>query len=379
MFTRRSVRRAAMVAAVLAAGFRPAADARGSGVAAAKDAKPETDTETAVVVWDAASKTETLVLSASLPAGGVLLVPTPAAPKVVPGDQAAVDALSKLTAPRTVVQTKTVTPEFGWPRLDFGGMGSAPPAVDAGAKTAAPPPPPAPEVVTVPLGEPDKVAEWMKKGGYEDRPALKDWLKGYADKKWTVTAIKPADPTTGMVPPTKLTFVTDKPVFPYREPAEAAGADAAANKTRTLRVFVVSDGRADGTVGDTAAWPAKTVFANKLDAAATAAKLDAAAAGAVAKDAKAPAGGWWVTEFEDSSAPRPATDDIAFKAAADQKPVERTPNEVYLVTEMPPAWAVNAAGLVGLVVLAVVLIARRGKRKAAPVAPAAPAGPADLL
>ena len=370
MFSRRLVRRAAVVAAVLAVGVRPAAEVRGSGVAAPKDARPEAEAETAVVVWDEASKTEHLILSASLPSGAVLLVPTPTPPTVAPAGADAIDALSKVTAPRTEIKTKTVTPEFGWPRFDFGGFGSATPPRDAMPKTPAPPAPPAPESITVPVSDAAKVAEWMTKGGYEARPALADWLKGYTGKNWTVTAIKPADAASGMIPPTKLTFKTDKPIFPYREPAEPAADAATLNRSRLLRVFVVTDGRADGTVGESAAWPAKTVYAKKADD---------AAVGAVAKDAKAPAGGWWVTEFEDLSTPRPATDDIVFTKAAKQDGVERTPNEVYIVTEMPPAWAVNAAVLVGLVVLAVVLIARRKKKPAAPATAAAGPAEPDLL
>jgi hypothetical protein len=38
---------------------------------------------------------------------------------------------------------------------------------------------------------------------------------------------------------------------------------------------------------------------------------------------------WHLTEFEDSSSPRPGTEDLIFSAAADQSPVERPRNIVY--------------------------------------------------
>jgi hypothetical protein len=48
-----------------------------------------------------------------------------------------------------------------------------------------------------------------------------------------------------------------------------------------------------------------------------------------------PAGGWWLTEFEDRSSPRPGTDEVYFAPANDTAVVERPPKIVY---EEAPLW-----------------------------------------
>ena len=48
-----------------------------------------------------------------------------------------------------------------------------------------------------------------------------------------------------------------------------------------------------------------------------------------------PPAGWWLTEFEDHSSPRPGTDDVFFSRSEDQTPQERAPHIRYVAAPLP--------------------------------------------
>src|ERR1022692_3600634 len=68
----------------------------------------------------------------------------------------------------------------------------------------------------------EDLSNWLKDNGYSSDPELQSWLVPYIANKWKITAFKIAqDPTTGKpatTRPVRMSFATDKPFFPYREP-----------------------------------------------------------------------------------------------------------------------------------------------------------------
>jgi hypothetical protein len=68
--------------------------------------------ETAVIIWDAKSKTEHFIRSASFTSTSAdfgFLVPTPTKPELTEASPEIYEGLGKVTEPRTVVQTRTAT------------------------------------------------------------------------------------------------------------------------------------------------------------------------------------------------------------------------------------------------------------------------------
>jgi len=93
-----------------------------------------------------------------------------------------------------------------------------------------------------------------------------------------------------------------------------------------LRVFLVSNQRTKGVVGDKdATWPGQVVWSNKLDTGDRNKLLEL-----VKLPADTPPADWWLTEFEDHSSPRPGSDDVYFTASEDKQPVERPPHIQYV-------------------------------------------------
>lgn len=157
--------------------------------------------------------------------------------------------------------------------------------------------------------------------------------------------------------PVRMSFRTDRPSFPYREPVDQRD-DRAKLIPRSLRVFFIGGKRYAGQLGDgAAAWPGRTVWSDKLSGSVQAEVLS---------KAKLPAGAgsreWWLTEFEDHATPRPGTDEVYFSPSAHQSPVARPPAVIW--TEDWAPWYVGLAVAFGLPALFVAgLLVRRLARR----------------
>jgi hypothetical protein len=116
---------------------------------------------------------------------------------------------------------------------------------------------------------------------------------------------------------------------------------------RQLKLFVLSDERVTGTVGG-GVWAARTEWSNKVPAERMA---------AVAEKGKLPTGvgqrEWHLTEFLDSSSPRPGTDELYLTKADDHSAVERPPLVVWEEYD-PWPWVFGGVALLGAAALGLV-------------------------
>jgi hypothetical protein len=345
----------------LAAGALAAVPDGASGCAAAPHhgESVSTNDEAALIVWDEKTQTEHFVRRAHFHSTGYdfgFLVPTPNKPELDVADDNLFRELAQITAPKVEYRevVREVESEFQ--------LGCSKAAKEASkAETA--------ESMAVPggvevlaqkrvgdydatvlafrKGEGDtpehgaaELAKWLAKHGYESPPAIEKWLKKYVDDQWCITAFKIAapEPKAGsnastrrdlMARPVRMSFKADRPFYPYREPETEPTAHPQ-GETRLLRVFLAAPGRFTGKLGDgSRPWPGQTVWSGSVDtknwtsifSQAKLAGPPLADVGALSQP-KADAG-WWLTEFEDRSAPRPGTDEVYFERAADQAPVER--------------------------------------------------------
>jgi hypothetical protein len=344
--------------------------------------------EAAYIVWDEKAKTEHFIRRAafgSTSADFGFLVPSPGAPELDVADEYLFDDLASVTAARYVYreEVREVERPFGCQtvRREFF-SGNAPAA--AADKAAAPGGVQVLDqkrvgdydatVLKFRRGSNDtaadgaaELAKWLAKHGYESSPVLAKWLERYVADGWCMTAFKIAtDPKLGGSPghfalrarPIRMSFKAEKPFYPYREP-EAEG-PVGSPLPRTLRVFLAAPARFAGKLGDgSQPWPGQVVWSGPVESSrqSNAFRLSGLAGTPDGKGtARTPPSseGWWLTEFEDRSSPRPGTDEVYFEKAADQSTLERPPivvvthREVYVT----PWW--HGAVYVGVpVVLAV--------------------------
>jgi hypothetical protein len=187
------------------------------------------------------------------------------------------------------------------------------------------------------------LSKWLTDHDYEFSPVLKAWAEIYIKKGWKFTAFKIAKPSADQpsvsTSAVRMTFATDRPFYPYREPLKAAPENTA--DARVLRVYFLGEKIVDATVGTgNTAWPAYVPWCNTL------ADSDRQTVWNMLKLTEpSPARSWALTEFEDRSSPRPTVDDVYYGASANQTPRERPPTIHYVSNNLPGAMMFAFVGL----------------------------------
>lgn len=318
--------------------------------------------ESAIIAFDSKARREHFIRRASFRKAGKdfgFLVPTPSLPELAAVPDAVFDALEQATKPQVVVRTGVGGVE---PTLLCGFMfllrsapmssAAAPARVLAEQRVAGY------DAVVLEADEPAALAAWLKEHGYAARPDLSDWLAPYVAARWKITAFKIAadGPEVG-TQAVRMSFATERPFFPYREPADQRD-NRSAGEQRLLRVFFLGDSRVEGTIGAARApWPGKALWSNSLSAA----RLGNLAGLEGALPFSLPANAW-LTMFEDSASPRPGTDDLFFTTSANASALTPEPVIVDNREKLPiPLDVLAGLGIVGWVV-----IRRRKKSTTAP-------------
>jgi hypothetical protein len=312
------------------------ADVQGCGGAYRDGERVDVADETALIIWDGATKTEHFIRQATFVGSAYdfgFLVPTPNRPNLETADPELFTNLATITKPKTLYQDVNYNPigcggagpmaankaelqlngVVVLEQKQVGGMDAAVLAFHREKKQE--------------LKEAaSELLDWLSKNRYAVRPELNQWLIPYIRDNWVITAFKiaghPSDAPDAMTKVAAksdphndskniglkssavlLSFKTDRPFFPYREPKDQRD-EKAKGVPRLLRVFLAAKARMAGKLGDgTKSWPGQTVWANAL--------RDEERLGLIDK-AKIPGGiplmKWWLTEFEDRSTPRPGTD-----------------------------------------------------------------------
>jgi hypothetical protein len=340
----------------------PAPRAAGCAVAPREGETVQIADESAIIIWDAASKTEHFIRRATFSTAARdfgFLVPTPTKPELAEAGDEPFMALADLTAPRVIVQSA--------PRQGGGGCGCSAVMAPMSAGKAELAEPGNVEVLdtkrvaghdaaVLQADDADALVKWLKEHGYESSPAIKEWAAPYVKAKWKITAFKiardgaPAKTDTGKAAGTltpdpasggvsteavRMSFHTEHPFYPYREPPGAAPVVAGPGPGRLLRVYFVADERVRGTIGEggrpwgevaraRAVWSDRLVDANRES---------------LLRQLKMPVetapASWRVTEFEDRSSPRPGDEDVYFSRDEDQSKLERPPIIQYVSTHLP--------------------------------------------
>ena len=274
--------------------------------------------EEAVIVWDAAKRIEHFIRRADFSTeaeGFGFIVPTPTVPELVEASSTIFERLAYAIQPREEYRYETsgISPTcllYATFAMRAGDAATAGPAsvtvlrhqVVAGY-----------DAVVLEASDPAALSKWLADNGYAEGDTLRAWAAPYIDKRWKFTAFKLATPEGqgGLATsPVRMSFSTDAPFYPYREPAdqrEGEGEGEGGAGDRSLRVFFVSDERYAGSLPGDAHWPAEAVYAGGVGVE----LFD----GLVPEDSIP--GAPYLTAFLDESSPRPGTDDVFFAPSND--------------------------------------------------------------
>src|SRR5262245_8597824 len=311
--------------------------------------------QTVIILWDAAAKTQHFIRQASFQSDAAdfgFLLPTPTRPELDESGNAAFPYLQKLTEPEIRRIARTRGGDGG------GGCGCGDKLPGVNLDTALPAAKVAVveekrvagfDAVVLAADSADALIGWLKDHEYEFSPAAEAWAKPYVEAGWMITALKvakddEAKENKGVAAAAlRLSFQTDRPLFPYREPDSGASAKALGATHRLLRIYCIAEAKFAGELTKDDPWSGKVAWADKIKAADRDKVLDLLKLPKETGPAE-----WWMTEFEDTWAYRIAPADVYFAKATDQSTVKRPPIIQYVSTGSSPD--VMAFGIVALII-----------------------------
>lgn len=307
--------------------------------------------ETALV--ELTGRTESITLSVQARSGATqaaFLMPVPARARFEVADGELFGELDRISRPDVEVRRVEV---------DGDGVGGAPRA-DRGATVVDHVEVGPYEVAQLSGSDATAVADWLGEHDFTLPTALGNALGPYLAEGWLVVAVRLA-PTSGSLadglPPMRLAFETDTPVYPMR-------LSATAEVVQPLRLYVLADHRMD--VGNPAPGgkPPDLTFAGAVEPHPDHPALSATLTGRR-----------FLTRYDGEFSPARITDDIRFTRAATDDPHRA----VVTVTEyVRSSWPRPGVPLVllGLAVLGgAVFAVRRAKQRARLRSTAPPSGP----
>jgi hypothetical protein len=290
--------------------------------------------QTVIILWDAASKTQHFIRRASFKSEADdfgFLVPTPAQPELSESGNDAFAFLQKLTEPE---RKKVARPRSG--------MGCGCGSEDLVKAT------PMPvrvleeklvagfQAVVLEASSANALVGWLKDNGYAFSAQVEAWAKPYVDAGWKITALKVAkakdrakDDNVAAAA-LRITFQTDRPLFPYREPDPEGPAKSLGASQRLLRIYFLAEARYQGDLTREVPWTGRVAWANQIKAEDRKKALELLQL----PETTGPAT-WWLTEFEDQWPYRAAPADVYFARSPEQNAIQRPPIVEYVATSWP--------------------------------------------
>jgi hypothetical protein len=330
--------------------------------AVGRDGQPVVNADqTVLLVWDPATKTEHFIRKASFKAGGGdfgFLVPTPTRPQLSESGNTAFPALADITRPQyrgssgfscgcaAPTRSLAAAPVTVVERKEVAGFDAA--VLSASSATA--------------------LTGWLRQNGFAFSPEVEAWAAPYIHDGWMITALRLARPKAATASEAvnatalRISFHTERPLFPYREPDSRQAARTLGVSSRLLRLYFISDARYEGKLAGTDGWSGQPKWSHSLSAAQKTNLLDLLKLPATTGPAT-----WWLTEFEDRWPYGVAPGDLYFSRARDQAPISRDAGAgVFPMSDISFAL---------IVLLAVAVLFRRNRRRVGPEAQLLPVPP----
>src|SRR5262249_3435885 len=142
----------------------------------------------------------------------------------------------------------------------------------------------------------------------------------------------------------RMSFHTERPLFPYREPAVGTSAESLGVSHRLLRIYFLAEARYEGTLMAATPWTGQVAWAGKLSAEDRTKILSLLKLPETTGPKQ-----WWLTEFEDDWPYRLAPADVYFSRSAKQEDVRREPITEYGLAPWPTDVTIYAtAAVLGL-------------------------------
>jgi Uncharacterized protein conserved in bacteria (DUF2330) len=294
-----------------------------------------------VIIWDAANQMQHFIRRASFKSEGEdfgFLVPSPSKPELAESGNEAFPVLQKITEPEVITQKKpsgssgcSCDNKKGTAPM-AAGLADAPKVHVLEEKMVA-----GFNAKVLEADTTDVLVAWLKENGYAFSPEVAAWAKPYVEGKWKITALKVAkkkddekskDVTASAL---RMSFKTDRPLFPYREPDSTKSAASLGVSDRLLRIYFLAEARYQGDLTKDQPWTGKVAWAGQLTQDQRKNVLELLRL----PESTGPAN-WSLTEFEDRWPYKVAPADLYFSPSPVQTNVRREPIINYVRTKQAP-------------------------------------------
>ncbi len=303
--------------------------------------------QTVILLWDAEAGVEHFIRQADFRGNDRefgFIVPTPAEPELAESGSEAFPILARLTAP-------LVKSSGGG--MSMGCAASGPSTAGAQVQIVQEKRFAGFDAVVLRAESGRALGDWLRDHDYANSPELQDWAQPYIAKQWFFTAMKiaksadqPADLTVRAAA-LRLSFKTDRPLFPYREPDYKGRNELLGAKTRLLRLFVIAEERQTGHFEQDDSWTGQVTWAGPIGPRDQKRLLNSLQISTAIGQTP-----WYLTEFEDHWPYSPAPSDLYFSRSADQSPVARPMQAAAAEASQADATLVLMAAFVGVPFLA---------------------------
>jgi len=287
--------------------------------------------QSVIILWDEAQQRQHFIRKASFRSSDDdvgFLVPVPSMPELSESGDSAFPLLSTITAPPP--------PAAGFPL----GCAAVAPAASyraVGVRVLAQQKVAGFDASVLAADSGRDLSRWLNRNGFSLSPAVAAWADPYIQQQWRFVALKLAKPDPSQpkvaAQSLRLSFQTDRPLFPYREPESATAARELQASPRLLRIYFIASRAHHGSLGNGQPWSGRTVWSGDITRWRTdllaLLKLPAATA----------PGTWWLTEFEDRWAYETAPGDLWFSPEKRNRTVRRPriPTDIALTSALSMA------------------------------------------
>lgn len=310
--------------------------------------------QSVIIIWDAANQIQHFIRRASFKSEGDdfgFIVPSPNQPELSESGNDAFPYLQKLTEPeiKTAKRSAGGGCGCGWQSAPKAAMdeAAAPKVNVLDQKTVA-----GFDASVLETKSATALVDWLKENGYAFSPEIEAWAKPYIEQGWKFTALKVAkakdakESKTVAASALRITFKTDRPLFPYREPDYKNANQTLGVSSRLLRIYFLADARYEGKFSgmnatDKDLWTGRVAWAGKLSDADRKKVLEELKLPETTGPKE-----WWLTEFEDNWPYKVAPADVYFSRADKQEPLKREPIIRFVSAPFPTDGATYALAAV---------------------------------
>ena len=273
--------------------------------------------QTVIIWWDKSNQIEHFIRKASFRGGGEsigFLVPTPSRPQLEESGDEAFRYLANITAPK----------RFAGGGFPLGCSVAAPSNSIQGVRLIEEKTVAGFDAVVLAADSGKELIEWLRQREYVFTPEAAAWAQPYLANGWYITAMKVTkDPDARSksevsASALRISFKTDRPIFPYREPDSRIDAERLGVGHRLLRIYFVAESRYEGRFSPSLQWSGKTRYSQPLQKDQRTNLLQHLEMPESTGPSQA-----WLTECEDSWPYGKAPGDVTFTPSADQGKLTR--------------------------------------------------------